>query len=111
MACGVRRYIQQASGFFLEPGSGLADESAGLAVNASPRVALSAQTYAELEARVLNAGQTEGVALRYGFFYGPGTWYEAKLPRPPRIRIDAAARRTVAALEAPSGHIEIVEEE
>ena len=75
MACGVRRYIQQASGFFLEPGSGLADESAGLAVDASPRVAASARAYAELEARVLNAGEMEGVALRYGFFYGPGTWY------------------------------------
>jgi len=75
MACGVRRYIQQASGFFLEPGSGLADEAADLAVNASPRVALIARTYAELEARVLNAGEMEGVALRYGFFYGPGTWY------------------------------------
>ena len=75
MACGVRRYIQQASGFFLEPGGGLADESAGLAVNASPRVAASARAYAELEARVLNAGEMEGVALRYGFFYGPGTWY------------------------------------
>jgi nucleoside-diphosphate-sugar epimerase len=74
-ACGVRRYIQQASGFFLEPGSGLADESAGLAVDASPRVAASARAYAELEARVLNAGEMEGVALRYGFFYGPGTWY------------------------------------
>jgi 2-alkyl-3-oxoalkanoate reductase len=75
MACGVRRYIQQASGFFLEPGSGLADESAGLAVNASPRVAASARAYAELEARVLDVGEMEGVALRYGFFYGPGTWY------------------------------------
>jgi 2-alkyl-3-oxoalkanoate reductase len=75
MACGVRRYIQQATGFFHEPGSGLADESAGLAVNASPRVAMHARTYAELEARVLNAGEMEGVALRYGFFYGPGTWY------------------------------------
>src|SRR5262245_18166887 len=53
MACGVRRYVQQASGFFLEPGTGLADESAGLAVNASPRVAMHARTYAELEARVL----------------------------------------------------------
>ena len=41
-ACGVRRYIQQSSGFFLEPGGGLADESAGLAVDASPRVAASA---------------------------------------------------------------------
>ena len=24
---------------------------------------------------MLNAGEMEGVALRYGFFYGPGTWY------------------------------------
>src|SRR5262245_48185582 len=73
LACGVRRYIQQASGFFLEPGNGLADEAAGLAVNASPRVALNAEAYAELEAR-----EMEGVALRYGFFYGPGTWYHPK---------------------------------
>jgi 2-alkyl-3-oxoalkanoate reductase len=74
-ACGVRRYIQQSSGFFLTPGSGLADESEGMAVDASPRVAASARTYAELESRVLNAEGIKGVALRSGFFYGPGTWY------------------------------------
>jgi nucleoside-diphosphate-sugar epimerase len=44
-------------------------------VDASPRVAASARTYAELEARLMAAGDIEGVALRYGFFYGPGTWY------------------------------------
>ena len=48
---GVRRYVQQASGFFLRPGHGLGDESEGLAVNASPRVAESARTYAGLEDR------------------------------------------------------------
>jgi nucleoside-diphosphate-sugar epimerase len=48
-ACGVGRYIQQSSGFFLKPGSGLADESEGMAVDASPRVAASARTYAELD--------------------------------------------------------------
>jgi nucleoside-diphosphate-sugar epimerase len=74
-ANGVRRYIQQASGFFLKAGSGLADESEGLAIDASPRVAASARTYAELERRVLDSGDMEGIALRYGFFYGPGTWY------------------------------------
>src|SRR3954452_1494177 len=73
--CGVRRYIQQASGFFLRPGPGLGDESEGLAVEARPRVAASARAYAELEARLLSAGDIEGVALRYGFYYGPGTWY------------------------------------
>ena len=43
MACGVGRYIQQVSGFFLEPGSGLADEAAGLAINASPRCVTRSQ--------------------------------------------------------------------
>ena len=93
MACGVRRYIQQASGFFLEPGSGLADESAGLAVDASPRVAASARAYGELEARVLNAGEMEGVALRYGFFYGPGTWYH-----PDGASADQVRRQEVAVI-------------
>jgi nucleoside-diphosphate-sugar epimerase len=74
-ASGVRRYIQQTSGFFLKAGSGLADESERLAIDASSGVAASARTYAELEARVLNSGEMEGIALRYGFFYGPNTWY------------------------------------
>ncbi len=56
-ASGVRRYIQQASGFFLKAGSGLADESVRQATDASPGVAASARTYAELEARVLNSGE------------------------------------------------------
>jgi nucleoside-diphosphate-sugar epimerase len=73
--CGARRYVQQSSGFFLRPGPGLGDESEGLAVDASPRVAASARTYAELEARLTAAVDIEGVAMRYGFFYGPGTWY------------------------------------
>ena len=72
---GVRRYIQQASGFFLKAGSGLADESEPLAVDASAGVAASAQMYTQLEARVFSSPQMEGVALRYGFFYGPNTWY------------------------------------
>jgi nucleoside-diphosphate-sugar epimerase len=38
-------------------------------------VAASARTYAELEARLFRSTAIEGVALRYGFFYGPKTWY------------------------------------
>jgi nucleoside-diphosphate-sugar epimerase len=29
----------------------------------------------ELEARLFSSNAIEGVALRYGFFYGPKTWY------------------------------------
>ena len=74
-ATGVRRYIQQASGFFLKAGAGLADESSHLATDASTGIAASAQMYAEIESRLRNSAKMEGVALRYGFFYGPKTWY------------------------------------
>jgi nucleoside-diphosphate-sugar epimerase len=74
LTCGVRRYIQQSSGFFLEARGALADESSPLAVNASSLVAGYAQMYARLEQRVLESS-IEGVSLRYGFFYGPNTWY------------------------------------
>jgi nucleoside-diphosphate-sugar epimerase len=76
IANGVRRYLQQSSGFFLKATEGtLADESSPLDVNASPAVAASARTYTELEARLFSSNAIEGVALRYGFFYGPKTWY------------------------------------
>ena len=128
-ACGVRRYVQQASGFFLRPGSGLADESEGMAVDASPRVAASARAYAELEARVLKAPDLEGVALRYGFFYGPGTWYHPEGAAADQVRrrevpiigqgeavwswvhIDDAALATVEALTVPPGVYHIVDDD
>jgi nucleoside-diphosphate-sugar epimerase len=30
---------------------------------------------AEIERRLLEMPKIEGIALRYGFFYGPGTWF------------------------------------
>jgi hypothetical protein len=58
------------------------------------------------EQSVLDAG---GVILRYGQFYGPGTYYEDRLPAPPRIQIGAAAEETVRSLHAPSGIVVIAE--
>lgn len=52
----------------------------------------------------------DGVVLRYGQFFGPGTYHEFEIPDMPRIHIDEAARRTVAALNEPSGIIDVVEE-
>ena len=60
----------------------------------------------EHERSVLAAG---GVVLRYGRLYGPGTYFEYKAPPSPRIHVDEAARRTAAALDAPSGVLMIVE--
>ena len=129
LASGARRYLQQSSGFFLEPGEGLADESEGLAVDASPGVAAAARTYTELEQRVLADGPMEGVALRYGFFYGPKTWYspegacgeQARRCQIPLIgkgegvssfvHIEDAGLATVAALTAPKGVYHIVDDD
>jgi nucleoside-diphosphate-sugar epimerase len=128
-ALGVRRYIQQSSGFFLKAGVGLADESEGLAIDASPAVADSAKTYTTLEARVLAPGAVEGVALRYGFFYGPKTWYnpdgasaeDVRKQRTPLIgqgqgvwswvHIEDAAIATVAALTAEPGIYHVVDDD
>jgi nucleoside-diphosphate-sugar epimerase len=59
-----------------------------------------------LEDAVLAAN---GVVLRYGFLYGPGTYFPAELPPSPRVHIDIAAARTVAALDAPTGIVTIVD--
>lgn len=44
-----------------------------------------------------------GVVLRYGQWYGPGTYHPGDPPPRPRIHIDAAARSTVDALALSPG--------
>lgn len=128
-ALGVRRYIQQSSGFFIRAGKGLADESEPLAVEASPSVGRAASTYTELESRLLNASGIEGVALRYGFFYGPNTWYNPDGASADQVRrqqipiigkgegvwswihIDDAAHATATALNCPTGIYNIVDDD
>jgi 2-alkyl-3-oxoalkanoate reductase len=130
IASGVRRYLQQSSGFFLKAAEGtLADESSPMDVNATPGVAASARTYTELETRLFNSKAIEGVSLRYGFFYGPRTWYhpgEAAANMVMRqqnpvvgngegvssfVHIDDAAIGTVAALAAEPGVYNLVDDD
>jgi nucleoside-diphosphate-sugar epimerase len=47
---------------------------------------------------VLNAEGIEGVALRYGFFYGPGTWYN-----PDGAAADQARKQELAIIGAGEG--------
>jgi nucleoside-diphosphate-sugar epimerase len=61
---------------------------------------------AELERSVLAEG---GVVLRYGKFYGPGTYSERRMPPEPRVQIDRAAVRTVELLGEPSGVVVITD--
>jgi 2-alkyl-3-oxoalkanoate reductase len=125
---GVRRYILQSSGFWYAPAPGLADESSPLAVDASPGVAASARTYVELESTAFRISEIDCVAMRYGFFYGPGTWYtnaddmgeQVRRQQVPIIEagqgvwsfvhIDDAASATVAALQCAPGAYNIVDD-
>jgi len=66
-----------------------------------------ARAVAELERSVL---AERGVVLRYGMFYGPGTYNEQQLPEEPRVQIDRAAERTVEALGEPTGIVVISEQ-
>ena len=124
---GVRRYILQSSGFWYAPGAGLADESDQFAFDASPGVSAGARTYAELESSASQISGIEFVALRYGFFYGPGTWYCSEGDMGEQVRrqlvpvigkgegvwswvhIEDAAVATVAALECAPGAYNVVD--
>ncbi|MFT8710823.1 NAD-dependent epimerase/dehydratase family protein [Komagataeibacter rhaeticus] len=123
----VWSYIQQLSGFYLDGGTGLATEAAPLRVNAPGTIGESARMYAQLEARISGAAPMETVGLRYGFFYGPGTWYwpggafsshlaageiamiGAGDSTFSFIHVDDAAQATVAALMAPAGLYNVVD--
>jgi nucleoside-diphosphate-sugar epimerase len=125
---GVRRYVLQSSGFWYAPGPGLADESSLLAIDASPGVAASARTYVELESTAFRASGIDAVAMRYGFFYGPETWYAKEGDMGEQVRqrqapiigagkgvwsfvhINDAALATVAALECAPGVYNLVDD-
>ena len=65
-----------------------------------------ARAVAELERSVL---AENGVVLRYGQFYGPGTYHGQQPPKEPRVHVDRAAERTVDALGEPTGVIVIID--
>jgi nucleoside-diphosphate-sugar epimerase len=130
IAAGVKRYVQQSSGFYLDAAQGkLATEDDSFQQNASPNIALGCQMLRTLEARVFSDARIEGIALRYGFFYGPGTWYwsdggAADLVRQQTypvvgegrainsfIHVQDAAVATLAALHADPGIYNIVDDD
>jgi uncharacterized protein YbjT (DUF2867 family) len=61
----------------------------------------------ELERQVL---ADQGVVVRYGQLYGPGTFHPDEPPPPPRIQVDAAAKATPPLITAPSGIVLVTED-
>ena len=94
LAAGVRRVVAQSIAFIYALGSGARVEDDPL----KPAEGASAMTISAVETleRAVLA-MPEGIVLRYGFFYRPGTW-SLDTPNPPAIHVDAAAQATVLAL-------------
>ncbi len=77
-AAGVRRVVAESVAFLYEPsGDWVKDEDAPLFTGAPGRFGKAVAALADLERQVLGDDGIEGLVLRFGWFYGPGTSYAA----------------------------------
>lgn len=125
----VSRFIVQSMATWYRPEGGRVKvESDPLWTDAPEPLGTAVRTLADMETAVLSGVQT-GVVLRYGAFYGPGTWYAADGEVVDRLRrrqlpiigsgdgvtsfihVHDAAAAAVAALTAPPGVYNIVDGE
>ena len=117
-AAGARRFVCQSIAFAYRPdGARLKTEDDALMNRAPGPFGGAVGTLHEMEGVVLGAHGLDAVVLRYGFFYGPGTYYaddgtttadvrRRRLPIVGRgtglfsfIHVDDAADATAAAVE------------
>jgi nucleoside-diphosphate-sugar epimerase len=130
-AVGAGRIVAQSIAFAYAPeGDWVKDESAALFLDAPSPWGAAVGAVAELERQVMEARGMDGVVLRYGSLYGPGTWYDpdggtiaetVRSGRMPLIgdgaamlsftHVDDAAAAAVAAVEAPPGIYNVVDDE
>jgi 2-alkyl-3-oxoalkanoate reductase len=115
---GARRIVCQSIAFaYRMDGEGLKTENDPLLSEAAGAFGSGVSALREMESMVLGADGLDGLVLRYGFFYGPGTYYAVdgtstddvrrrRMPIVGRgsgvfsfIHVDDAADATVAAVE------------
>lgn len=76
LAAGARRYVTQSIAFIYAPeGDWVKDEEAPTFDDAPPPFDEGVRTMLAHEREVLGSEGIEGLVLRYGQFYGPGTYY------------------------------------
>ncbi len=127
-AAGARRVVAQSISFAYAPGPGVRTEADPLWTGAGGQIGLLTNSVAALESATLGDAEVEGVVLRYGSFYGPGTYLapgglytsmlaRRLLPLPGAggglfglLHIDDAVSATVAALDGPTGVFNVVDD-
>ena len=129
-AAGARRLISQSIAWAYAPTEGLWTEEDRLWLEAPEPWGRSVNAVAALEEATLGDGGVEGVVLRYGFFYGPGSAYASDGSTAAMVRkrafpvvgdgaavysyihVDDAAAATVAALDhGPPGAYNVVDDD
>jgi len=127
---GARRVIAQSVAFLYAPGDPpLKTEKDPLFVDAPPPFDRSVNALLALEHEVTRAAGIEGVVLRFGFWYGPGTAYgqEGSIAEQVRkrrypivgggggvfsfVHVDDVVEATVAALDAPPGIYNVTDDD
>jgi len=117
-AAGARRFVCQSIAFaYRTDGQGLRTEDDPLLDDAAGGFGSGVKAIREMEKMVLGSEGMDGLVLRYGFFYGPGTYYgpggsstedirRRRLPVVGQgtgvfsfVHVDDAADATVAAVE------------
>ena len=95
-AAGCRRIIAQSLGFIYDEGPKPHAEVDPLLPDAHPAYGATAAAVRSLENQVLGSA-SEGIVLRYGLFYGPGTGFDQPIA-PGSVHVDAAAQAAVLAV-------------
>ena len=127
---GVRRFVMQSISFLYAPeGDWVKSEDARMWLDAPGAFARSVRVLHDNEERITGDPEVEGVVLRYGFFYGPGTYHASdgsiaqqvrkrRLPIVGKglgmnsfIHVHDAATATVAALDRGRGIYNVVDDE
>ncbi len=104
---GVGRFVAQAfAGFLLGPGEpGVLSEDDPLLTPAPEPFRRVLEADRHLEAAVLGATWTEGIVLRYGGFYGPGTTMSK---RPPGLQSEMVRQRRFPLVGRASGYTSFI---
>lgn len=97
-AAGARRMISQSIAFIYADGPEPHAETDPLApAKGDDLNVLTSRGVRALEDATLKTPGIDGIVLRYGRLYGPGTWFEAASGRGP-LHVDAAAQAALLAV-------------
>jgi nucleoside-diphosphate-sugar epimerase len=97
LGAGVGRLVAQSIAFVYAPGREPHDESDPLNSPGEEPWRTTMEGVVTLERLATTSSGLDGLVLRYGMFYGPGTGFEMA-PGKPAVQVDAAAQAAMLAI-------------